>query len=219
MKDLFNIALVSTGSGAAFDYTINAARMGIIDVNFAKLIVDRNCDAIKIAEKWGIPCVNINPERKKLSKEEISYKILHEVKNIDLICLSFSRLIGEPLLSSFKHRIINSHPAILPAYKGFGAIEKVRKEGTSLFTGGTVHFVDEGIDTGPTIIQSIVPIMQDDTDYSLTLKIWNFQKKNLAQVFQWFSQDRIKIIDNKCFVEMAQYGFIPTNPRIEIDLP
>lgn len=213
------ILFVSSGSGATLAYAIQAVKNGIINVDFTKIIVDRDCGAIEVGQRFDIPVIDINPNRRKQSKKEISDEIGFYAEGADIICLSFARLIDESLIQKFNNRIINSHPSILPAYKSFGAIKRARDEGKSMFTGGTVHFVDKEVDNGIAIIQSIVPLVAEDDYHSLTMKIWHLQKKNVTQVFHWFSQDRIKVVNRKCFVENAIYGELPTSPKIELNLP
>lgn len=163
---MVNIAVFASGSGTNFEEIMKHIEDGSLPVNCACLIVDHS-DAfvIKRAEKHHIRSFFVNPKRyaDKAEYETYILKILKE-HEVDLIVLSgYMRFIGKTLLDAYPNRIINLHPAYLPEFPGAHAIFDAFQAGVSQ-TGVTVHYVDEGIDTGPIIRQERVPI---DPDWNL----------------------------------------------------
>jgi len=117
-------------------------------------------------------------------------RILKEAK-VDLVVLAgFMRILTSSFLRAFENRIINIHPALLPAFPGTHVQQKAIDYGVK-FSGCTVHFVDEGVDTGPIIIQAVVPVLPDDTAESLAARILMEEHKIYPQAIRYFAEGRI----------------------------
>lgn len=128
--------------------------------------------AIERAEKHGIPC-EVLSHKDYDSREDYERDILELLKKyeIDFIVLAgFMRILSPVFVSAYKGRIVNIHPALLPSFPGVHSARQALKYGVK-YTGVTVHFVDEGVDTGPIILQEIVEISDYDTEESLLEKI------------------------------------------------
>lgn len=163
---MINIAVFASGSGTNFETIMNHIEDGSLPVHCACLIVDkREAFALKRAEKHNIPAFFVNPKRfdSKEKYEQYILKILKE-RNVDLIVLSgYMRFIGQVLLEAYPKHIINLHPAYLPEFPGAHSILDAFEAKVSQ-TGVTVHYVDEGVDTGPIIQQRRVAV---DPDWNL----------------------------------------------------
>lgn len=157
---MVNIAIFASGSGTNFEQILSHIEDGSLHVHCACLIVDKeNAFARKRAHNHGVEEFYFDPKayKNKAEYEEDILKVLKE-KHVDLIVLSgYMRFIGHTLLSAYPNRIINLHPAYLPEFPGAHSIQDAYEAGVSQ-TGVTVHFVDEGVDTGPIIRQERVQI-------------------------------------------------------------
>lgn len=158
---MLNIAIFASGNGSNFENIIQAMQNGsLVDVNCKVLIVDKeHAYAIERAKKLGIPYYYVNPKA-FANKAEYESCILEKLleHEVELIVLAgYMRFIGEVLLTKFPRRIINLHPAYLPAFPGAHSIQDAY-EAKAEYTGVTVHFVDEGVDTGEIIHQEKIII-------------------------------------------------------------
>lgn len=211
------IAVLGSSGGYAFDYLFTAVRLGLVDAEVVAVVTDRECRTEEVAKAHGLPYVRIN-QNLDISREEYSERLEKEIpEETDLVVLSLRRLVGEPLLSRFSNRILNTHPSLLPSYPGFGAVEKLLTEGKSLFGGASCHLVNKNADDGPMVIQSAIPLSYDDDNKSWALKVWDHQKKNLSQAVQFFSEKRVRVSANTVHVIGGSYGTGFTNPALEID--
>lgn len=164
---MVNIAIFASGNGSNFENIVHEIQDGKIDNAICKvLIVDKEkAFAIQRADKLNIPCVYVNPKEheNKETYETAIRQVLQEYE-VDLIVLAgYMRFIGKVLLQHYANRIINLHPAYLPAFPGAHSIQDAY-EAKAQYTGVTVHYVDEGVDTGEIIHQEKIMI---DASWSL----------------------------------------------------
>lgn len=112
---------------------------------------------------------------------------------VDLVCLAgFMKILAPSLIKEFHHRILNIHPALLPAFPGLQAQKKALEHGVKV-SGATVHFVDEGCDTGPIILQSAVPVYDNDTETTLRERILKEEHKIYPEAIQFIATQSLKI--------------------------
>ncbi len=183
------IAIFASGSGSNFQAITDACRKGLLDATPALLVCDRpGAFVVERATAADIPYFAFAPKSYQ-NKEEFEGHILQELARykVDFIVLAgYMRLIGPTLLNAYKGRIVNIHPSLLPAFPGLDAAGQALDYGVKL-TGVTIHFVDEGMDTGPIIAQQAIEIGPDDTRESLETKIHevehSFYPKTLQQLF------------------------------------
>jgi phosphoribosylglycinamide formyltransferase-1 len=125
------------------------------------------------------------------------------------------RIVGKPLIDAFPNRIMNIHPALLPAFPGLHGQKQTIEYGAKI-SGCTVHFVDEGMDTGPIIIQAAVPVLHDDTEESLSERILTFEHKIYPEAIRLFSEGRIEVKGRKVSIkgDNSSEAFI-VNPAIK----
>ncbi len=158
---MVNIAIFASGSGTNFENLVKHIQEGSLPGCICKLlIVDKeHAKALERAKRLGIEAIYVNPKAyadKKAYEQEIRRHL--EEKGVELIVLAgYMRFIGEELLTHYPQRIINIHPAYLPNFPGAHGIQDAY-EAKAEFTGVTVHYVDEGIDTGKIIMQEKIMI-------------------------------------------------------------
>jgi len=130
---------------------------------------------------------------------EISRLIEHYAAEL-VVLAGFMKLFQPPFVRKYKNRIINVHPSLLPAFPGAHPVTDTLAYGVK-FTGVTVHFVDEGVDTGPIIAQSVVPVMDTDDAENLHNRIQVEEHKLYPEVIKWYAQGRLKVEGRKVIVQ------------------
>ena len=194
-------ALVS-GSGTNLQAIIDSIERKELDAEIAIVISNiKDAYALERAKKHNIPAVVIN--HKDFPNREAFEKALIEELNkrkVDLICLAgFMRVLTPFFVNHFPNRIMNIHPALLPAFKGlYGhhVHEAVLKSGAK-YSGCSVHFVTEDVDGGPIIVQRMVQIKDDDTPDTLAARILVEEHKAFSEAIKLFTQDRLKVEGNR----------------------
>lgn len=180
------IAVFASGSGTNFQAIMDAIKVGALEAQIGILICDRQgAMCIERAESEGIPTFAFSAKdyKDKAAYEQDILLKLHE-QNIEFIVLAgYMRLIGHTLLTAFQGKIVNIHPSLLPAFQGKDAIGQALQANATT-TGVTVHFVDEGMDTGPIIDQQAVTIDEGETKESLEMKIHAIEHKLYPTVLQ-----------------------------------
>ena len=169
------LGILGSGSGSNMQAIIDAIAAGMLDARIA-LVLSDNPDAyilerarIHGIESGVIDCRGFRTKFPDEAQRETADRL--KAAGVELVCLAgFMRLVKRPLLDAFPERIINIHPALLPAYPGLEAWKQAFDAGVSE-TGASVHHVDEGMDTGPVILQEKVPVLTSDTVESLHARI------------------------------------------------
>lgn len=195
-----NVAVFVSGSGSNLQAIIDS---GIDSANIAVVVCNKpGAYAIERARKHNIP-VEIIDHRNYDSREDFEKEIISriEVYNIDLIVLAgFMRILSPYFVRHYKHSIINLHPALLPAFPGMHSARQALEYGVK-FAGCTVHFVDEGVDTGPIIKQAVVPVEDDDTEQSLLDKIHRKEHEIYPEAVRLFCEDKLRIEGRRVFID------------------
>ncbi len=190
-----NIGVLASGRGSNFQAIIDAIREGKLSAKIVVLITDNpRAFAIERACKYGIPHIVLNPAD-FASREAFYDRIAAELRDrrTELVVLAgFMRIVGRPLIAAFPNRIMNIHPALLPAFPGLHGQKQAVDYGVKI-SGCTVHFVDEGMDTGPIIIQAAVPVYHDDTEETLSERILKLEHKIYPEAIRLFSEGRLEV--------------------------
>jgi phosphoribosylglycinamide formyltransferase-1 len=180
------IAVFASGSGSNFQAIIDVVQADQLDANISLLVCDKpGAFAIERARAARIPSF-VFTAKDYPSKEHYEEEILNQLKSygVEFIVLAgYMRLIGPKLLAEFKGRIVNIHPSLLPAFPGKDAIGQALAAKVK-WSGVTIHFVDEGMDTGPIIIQERVRLDENETRESLQQKIQKSEHKLYPSVLQ-----------------------------------
>lgn len=197
------IAVLVSGRGSNLQAIIDNIEKGLLSSELAVVISDQaDAYALERARTHNIPAVLVSAEGYKNKREEYDALLVKELRerNVDLVCLAgFMRIITPVLIRAFPSRILNIHPSLLPAFPGLHVQKKALNHGVK-FSGCTVHFVDEGMDTGPIIIQAVVPILDSDTEDSLSERILNQEHKIYSRAIQLFAEGRLKIEGRRVLV-------------------
>lgn len=193
------VAVLVSGRGSNLQALIDAVNSKELKVEICLVLSDKaDAYALERAHRHGIPTAVV--QRKGYSnKEEFQKAILEEVKShgAELVVLAgFMRILGRTFLSSFPNRVINIHPALLPAFPGIDAQRQALDYGVK-FSGCTVHFVDEGMDSGPIIAQHVVPVMDDDDRDALADRILEQEHLLIVEGVKLFSEGRLKVDGRK----------------------
>ncbi len=193
--NILKIGVLASGRGSNFQSIIDAIDGGRLRASIEILITDNpSAFAIERAKKHNIKYLFIDPKAFS-TKDEFFEKIGNELKarGVDLVVLAgFMRIVRKPLIDVYRNKIMNIHPAILPSFPGLHGQRQALQYGAKI-AGCTVHFVDEGMDTGPIIIQAAVPVFPDDTEDSLSERILKFEHKIYPEAIRLFSEERLEI--------------------------
>lgn len=189
------IAVFASGFGsnlqALIDYNNKHGLNGDIVLVFSN---NKDAFALERAKKNKIKAVFMDPARYS-SREQYDSEIIEmlEEEKIDLIVLAgYMFLLSQEFVHRFKNKILNIHPALLPSFKGTHGIKDAYRYGVKV-TGVTVHFVDEGLDSGPIILQEAVDIDPDDSVEKLEEKIHKVEYKIYPEAVKYFCEDRLEI--------------------------
>ena len=172
------------------------------------VVISNNSDAkgLKIAKKLGVNIEVIESKNFKGNRTEYDKKIMNTLANYGvtpkngLVCLAgFMKIISPGFVKKYKNRIINIHPALLPAFPGLDSQKQALEYGAK-YSGCTVHFVDSGMDTGPVIIQAIVKVKENDTVESLSKKILKEEHRIYPEAVNLFARKKIKVTKRKTVI-------------------
>ena len=204
MKDKLKVGVLASGRGSNFEALAKACQAGDYPATIVILIVDNpDAGALKIAERMGIESVIVDcgPKRGSMtpaSSEEMTR--LCKERGVGLVCLAgFMRIVKGELLEEYGRRMLNIHPALLPSFRGLHGQKQALEYGVR-YSGCTVHFIDEGVDTGPIIVQTVVPILQDDSEETLSARILKEEHKAYPEAVKLFAEGRLRIEGRRVFI-------------------
>lgn len=197
---LTNLGILISGRGSNMDSILAAIKAGRIPRAKPQIIISNNPDAagLKMAsEKYNVSTKVILPEG--LKRQDYDRKMIAALEEADvrqdngLICLAgFMRIISPEFVGHFKMRILNIHPALLPSFPGLHAQKQAIDYGVKV-SGCTVHFVDDGVDSGPIILQRTVPVMEGDTEETLAARILEQEHQAYPEAVRLFTEGRLKV--------------------------
>jgi phosphoribosylglycinamide formyltransferase-1 len=201
------IGVLVSGRGSNLQAIIDNIENGSLSAEIAVVISDQaDAFALERARKHHVPAVHVSAKGYKGKREEYDELLVKELRkwNVDLVILAgFMRIITPVLIKAFPNRIMNIHPALLPSFPGLH-VQKAAIEHGVKFSGCTVHFVDEGMDTGPIIIQAVVPILDNDTEDSLAERILKQEHKIYSRAVQLFAEGKLRVEGRRVLVSGEQ---------------
>ena len=199
MADKEIIGVLCSGRGTNLQSIIAAVESGQIPAPIGVVLTDKpDVMALERAEKAGIPhlCVNRKECADKQEFEEKLVKELH-AHGVTLVVLAgFMRILSPYFVREFKGRILNIHPALLPSFPGAHAHRDVLAYGVKV-SGVTIHFVDEGTDSGPIILQAAVPVEDDDTEDTLAARVLVEEHKLYPRAIELYLKGKLKVEGRK----------------------
>lgn len=195
MTELLRIGVLASGGGTNLQAIIDRCQDGSLATEIAVVITNNpGAGALDRASKADIPTLCIN-HRDFSQREDFDNAVVNALQEaeVDLVVLAgFMRIITQTFIDAFPDRVINIHPALLPAFPGLHVQQQALDYGAR-FSGCTVHFVDGGVDTGPIIIQAVVPILPEDTVDTLSARILEQEHRIYPRAIQLIAEDRVRV--------------------------
>jgi len=197
MKEKTGVAVLASGRGSNLEALAKACLDADYPAVIKVLIVDsREAGAIAVADSFRIESAIVDCGAKKGSMTPESSEKMADIcagRGVGLICLAgFMRIVKGALMTVYRGRMLNIHPALLPGFKGLHAQEQALAYGVR-YSGCTVHFVDEGVDTGPIIVQRVVPVLDEDTVESLSDRILQEEHQAYPEAVRLWAEGRLRI--------------------------
>ena len=200
-----SIGVLISGGGTNLQSIIDAIEAKQLDAKI-QFVLSNKGDAYGLvrAKNHGIPTEVLDhqsfPSREAYDQAVID--LLHG-RGVELVVLAgFMRLLSPVFIKAYSNRIMNIHPALLPAFAGLHVQKKALEHGVR-FAGCTVHFVNEECDEGPIIIQAVVPVFADDTEDALAARILKQEHKIYPRAIQLFAEGRLRVVGRRVFVDGA----------------
>jgi len=196
------IAVLLSGRGSNFRAIHDAVSGGMINADVA-LVFSNKAEAagLQTARERKLETLSLDPKL-FATKDEYDQEIVKEVRkrDVDLVCLAgYMKIVTPYFCREFKNRIMNIHPALLPAFPGLHVQQKAIEWGVR-FSGCTTHFVAEEVDMGPIILQAAVPVLQDDTEETLSARILVEEHKIYPQSVRLYFEGRIEVRGRRVFI-------------------
>ena len=195
------VVLLASGAGTLVQSVLDFAASADCPYRVTALVSDRDCEAVARAARAGLSTAVVRPgdhaDRASWDRELTS--VVSDFAPDWVVSAGFMRILGQAFLAEFPGRVLNSHPALLPAFPGAHAVRDALAYGVSV-TGCTVHLVDAGVDTGPVIDQRAVPVRPDDTEATLHERIKVVEREMLADVLSAAARGRLHIEGRKVYI-------------------
>ena len=191
------IGVLGSGSGSNMQSVVDAVQDGTLNAEIRIVLSDvAGAKILDRAQKHNIPSqwLDCSPYKTKLDgeAERNCIRLLSDYGVDTVVLAGFMRIVKPGLLGAFPSRVLNIHPALLPAFTGVGAWKQALDYGAKV-AGCTVHFVDEGTDTGPIIVQKVVPVLEDDTPETLHARIQVQEHIAYPEALRLLSENRLRI--------------------------
>ena len=190
------LGILVSGSGTNLQAILDAVASGKLRSKIGVVLSNvATAKALDRAKAAGVETAVVD-HKAYPSREAFDASVVEvlRAKGVDCVVLAgFMRLVTPVLLDAFKNRVVNIHPALLPAFPGVHGQKQALDYGVRV-SGCTVHFVDAGMDTGPIIAQATVPVLDDDTEDTLKARILEQEHALLPEVLQWISDGRVEVV-------------------------
>lgn len=220
MKKL-KIGVLVSGSGSNLQSIIDRIEQGALSAQIAVVVCNNpQAFAVERCKKHNVPLALIShkdyPDRIAFDLKMAEILKGHGVELV--VMAGFMRVLSPEFLSEFPLKIINIHPALLPSFPGLHGQKQAFDYGVK-FSGCTVHFADSGVDTGPIIIQAVVPVFDDDTEESMSARILKEEHRIYPQAIQLYAEGKLEIRGRKVIIKGdsrgALTGFAVHNPPLK----
>ncbi|NCZ80583.1 MAG: phosphoribosylglycinamide formyltransferase [Burkholderiaceae bacterium] len=208
---MHSIVSLISGRGSNFEAIYKAAQAKSWDVRFTGLIANQpEAKGLALAKSVGIPTAVID-HRAYPSREAFDRALMQQIDafSADLVVLAgFMRILTPGFIKHYEGRMINIHPSLLPRFPGLHTHERALEAGDRVH-GATVHFVSAGVDEGPIICQSEVPVLPTDTPSELAARVLKTEHQIYPLAVEWFIQGRLQITGNRVRVDPPELQYIP----------
>jgi phosphoribosylglycinamide formyltransferase-1 len=197
------VGVLASGRGSNLQAIIDAAQRPGFPASVVLVVADRErAVALERADRAGVRGVFVNPKDfADRTAFDAAVSGLLEDARVELVCLAgFMRVLGSAFVQRWRGRMLNVHPSLLPAFPGLRAQRQALDHGVKL-AGATVHFVDEGVDTGPIVLQASVPVRDADTEDSLSDRILAEEHRLYPEAIRLFAEGRLRIAGRRVIVD------------------
>lgn len=198
-----SIGVLISGSGTNLQAIIDAIEAGKLDAKIEVVLSNKeDAQGLARAQKHGISTEILN-HKNFASREAYDEAVVSLLRGrgVELVVLAgFMRLLSPVFVKAYSNRIMNIHPALLPAFPGLNVQQKAVEHGVR-FSGCTVHFVNEECDEGPIIIQAVVPVFADDTEDALAARILKQEHKIYPRAIQLYAEGRLHVVGRRVLVD------------------
>jgi phosphoribosylglycinamide formyltransferase-1 len=202
-KHPLRVVVLASGRGSNLQSILDSIQKGHLFATVVAVISDNpEAQALERARAQGIPAVLVHPPI-FASKQEYEQQLLKvcEAHQAELVVLAgYMRLLGSTFLTHFHNRVLNIHPALLPSFTGLHAHRQALEYGVR-FSGCTVHFVDEGMDTGPILLQAVVAVEPQDTEETLAERILLQEHRLYPQALELIARGKVRIEGRKVHID------------------
>jgi len=204
------VAVLASGRGSNLQAIIDAIEAGQVQAKIVAVISNKqDAVALERARKHGLPDLFVDPKPfagRPDSREAYDQALLDLLKkyDVELVLLAgYMKIVTAVLLNSYANRMMNIHPSLLPSFPGLDVQRKAIEWGCKL-AGCTVHFVTEGVDEGPIILQAAVPILDSDTAESLAARILEQEHKIYPRAVRLFAENRLRVEGRRVLIEQGK---------------
>jgi phosphoribosylglycinamide formyltransferase 1 len=208
--DALRVAVLASGRGSNLQAVIDAIEAGTVDSKIVAVISNKkDAPALDRARRQGLSGLFIDPKPyagRPDSREAYDRELLNVLQqhDVELVLLAgYMKIVTRILVEAFANRMMNIHPSLLPSFPGLDVQKKAIEWGCKL-SGCTVHFVTEGVDEGPIILQAAVPILDDDTPDTLAARILDQEHKIYPRAVQLFAEGRLRVEERRVFIEAGK---------------
>lgn len=193
------LGILCSGRGSNMQSIMAAIKSGQIKAEIGIVLTDKpEARALQVASEAGIKSVCVN-RKACASQQEFEEKLVAELQaaNVTLVVLAgFMRILSPYFVDAYRHQILNIHPSLLPSFGGAHAHRDVLAYGTKV-SGCTIHFVDEGMDHGPIILQDTVPVLDGDTEETLAARVLEKEHILYPKAIELFVDGRLELLDDR----------------------
>jgi phosphoribosylglycinamide formyltransferase 1 len=197
-----HIAVLASGQGTNLEAILEAVERGEVAGKVVLVISDRaEAPALARAKRHRVKALHLNP-REFNSREDFDRGLIDKLKKerVDLVVLAgYMRLLSPLFIRTFPFQIMNIHPSLLPAFPGLDGVEQAFDYGVKV-TGCSVHFVDEGLDSGPVILQEAVPVIQQESVQTLHQRIHAVEHRLYPTAINLFCRGKLKVEGRRCLI-------------------
>ena len=205
--DALRVAVLASGRGSNLQAIIDAMEAGTVQAKIVAVISNKkDAPALERAHRQGLSTLFVDPKpyaNRPDSREAYDLALLDVLRrhNVELVLLAgYMKIVTTVLVEAFTNRMMNIHPSLLPSFPGLDVQKKAIEWGCKL-AGCTVHFVTEGVDEGPIILQAAVPILDNDTSDTLAARILDQEHKIYPRAVQLFAEGRLRVEGRRVFIE------------------
>jgi len=208
--DALRIAVLASGRGSNLQAVIDAIEAGTVQAKIVAVISNKKeAPALERARRHGLSDLFVDPKPyagRLDSREAYDQELLNVLRgyDVELVLLAgYMKIVTRVLVDAYSNRMMNIHPSLLPSFPGLDVQKKAIEWGCKL-TGCTVHFVTEGVDEGPIILQAAVPILDDDSPEALAARILVQEHKIYPRAVQLFAEGRLRVEGRRVFIEQGK---------------